>query len=180
MHFGKFIFPTFYKRNSKVQSFVFGEPFKNPVFSPFGLPHVKLPSEQLHLGLGCLCLKVQPSLAATVTPATISKTFEILVQSASADDKDVIISALLFGLCTWKHFVGENLLLLLPANVYNMREKTFKDFHGFPLKFDIESIHRGIGKKSVSFESGPPPTLKGLNPVGVSKCPRDPIFPGFE
>uniref|UniRef100_A0A914Z5K6 Uncharacterized protein n=1 Tax=Panagrolaimus superbus TaxID=310955 RepID=A0A914Z5K6_9BILA len=120
--------------------------FNKDILSPFGLPFLKLPSEQLHLGLSCLSLKFNSS-QSTFDETKILKLFETLILNNN-DDKDVIISALLYGLSIWKNMLGDNLLLLLPANVYNMQIKTFQNFNGFPLKFDVDLIHRGIGKKN--------------------------------
>uniref|UniRef100_A0AC34FTH4 Uncharacterized protein n=1 Tax=Panagrolaimus sp. ES5 TaxID=591445 RepID=A0AC34FTH4_9BILA len=121
--------------------------FTKEILSPFGLPFLKLPSEQLHLGLSCLALKFNSLLSPTFDETQILKLFETFIQNNN-DDKDVIISALLYGLSIWKNMLGDNLLLLLPANVYNMQIKKFQNFNGFPLKFDVDLIHRGIGKKN--------------------------------
>ena len=79
----------------------------NICLSPFGLPSLKNPSEFFHIGISCLCTKLQPSLHTTISEDKVLKLFETFMQQNISDkDNDVIILAIFYGLCIWKEILG--------------------------------------------------------------------------
>uniref|UniRef100_A0A7E4VQD0 F-box domain-containing protein n=1 Tax=Panagrellus redivivus TaxID=6233 RepID=A0A7E4VQD0_PANRE len=113
-----------------------------------------LPSEKLSYGVKVLYMKQTTPQQRQglmniddVTEETVPQAIQTVLQ-VKPNDKDAIIAGLLHGLCIWKRAIGDKVVLVYPAKVYDFSPAAFdgswRGVSKFPIKVDVECITKAV------------------------------------